>query len=77
MKQQTTISADALLQTLAWSAVTEIRTRRRERVQWWRSLMTVTPYALGRFQGMGQAALRQWQAALRREIAERRERGQW
>ena len=77
MNQQTTIPADTLLQTLAWAAVQEIRTRRRERLQWWRSIMTVTPYALGRFQGMGQAALRQWQAALRREIAERRERGQW
>jgi hypothetical protein len=77
MKQQTTISADALLQTLAWAAVQEIRTRRRERLQWWRSLMTVTPYALGRFQGLGESELRQWQAALRAEIRERRERGQW
>ena len=71
------IKADDLLQTLAWAAAQEIRTRRRERGKWWRSIMTVTPYALGRFQGMGKEELRQWQAALRAEIRERRERGQW
>ena len=71
------LKADDLHQTLAWSAAQEIRMRRRERLQWWRSLMTVTPYALGRFQGMGESELRQWQAALRAEIRELRERGQW
>ena len=69
--------SEDLLQTLAWAAAQEIRTRRRERLHWWRPVMNVIPYALGRFRGMGPAALREWHAALRAEIKERRARGHW
>ena len=71
------IKADDLLQTLAWAAAQEIRTRRRERGKWWRSIMTVTPYALGRFKAMGPRHFAEWREALKDEIAARRERGQW
>jgi len=71
------LKSEDLLQTLAWAAAQEISIRRRERLQWWRSLMTVTPYALGRFKGMGPSYFAEWRGALKAEIAARRERGQW
>ena len=71
------IKAEDLLQTLAWAAAQEIRMRRRERGQWWRSIMTVTPYAYGRFHSMGPRAFSEWRMALKAEIAARRGSGQW